>query len=196
MHKRLKKIVYILIVLFVLSACSNRKVLNYRNYGLDYYENENYEEALNCFNQAIELGNGEIGRVQYDLLMYKAECLFMLGRYDEAKIVYSNLLKIDKNNEQYKELYKNVASIVLLVEFKKSIDNDDIEKAEEVLNELKENGLEHEKSVMYNQAVLYEKKGEWKDALNSFNYYLKQYPGDENALHEVEFISAQLQNVN
>ncbi len=49
---------------------------------------------------------------------------------------------------------------------------------------------------MYNQAVLYEKKGEWKNALNAFNYFLKQYPGDEGAVHEVEFINAQLGNVN
>ena len=42
---------------------------------------------------------------------------------------------------------------------------------------------------MYNQAVLYEKKGQWKDALNSFIYYLKMYPDDVNAQYEVDFIN-------
>ena len=185
-----------LIILSFLVACTNRKIMQYKSYGMDYIENSNYEEALSYFNEAIRLGNGEVGPTQYELLLYKAECLFMLKRYNEAKEIYETLLSIDKNNKQYKELYNNVSSIVNLVEFKTAIDSGDVDKADSILSELRELGLEHEKSVMYNQAVLYEKKGEWKNALNAFNYYLKQYPGDEGAMHEIEFINAQLNNVN
>ena len=170
--------------------------MQYKSYGMDYIENSNYEEALSYFNEAIRLGNGDVGPTQYELLLYKAECLFMLKRYSEAKEIYETLLSIDKNNKQYKELYNNVSSIVNLVEFKTAIDNGEIDKADSILSELRELGLEHEKSVMYNQAVLFEKKGEWKNALNAFNYYLKQYPGDEGAMHEMDFINAQLNNVN
>lgn len=186
----------LIISLSLLMSCTNRKIMQYKSYGMDYIDNSNYEEALSYFNEAIRLGNGEVGPTQYELLLYKAECLFMLKRYDEAKEIYETLLSIDKNNKQYKELYNNVSSIVNLVEFKTAIDNGDVDKADSILSELRELGLEHEKSVMYNQAVLYEKKGEWKNALNAFNYYLKQYPGDEGAMHEIEFINAQLNNVN
>lgn len=186
----------LLILFLLLVACTNRKIMQYKSYGMDYIENSNYEEALSYFNEAIRLGNGEVGPTQYELLLYKAECLFMLKRYSEAKEIYETLLSIDKNNKQYKELYNNVSSIVNLVEFKTAIDNGEIDKADSILSELRELGLEHEKSVMYNQAVLYEKKGEWKNALNAFNYYLKQYPGDEGAMHEIDFINAQLNNVN
>ena len=189
------KIILLLSVL-MLFACNSRKILQYKSYGLDYLENSNYEEALTYFDEAIKLGGGEVGPTQYELLLYKAECLFMLKRYSEAKEIYTILLSVDKNNRQYRELYNNVSSIVDLVEFKVAIDNNDIEKADNIFLELRELGLEHEKSVMYNQAVLYEKKGEWKNAVNAFNYYLKQYPGDEDALHEIEFISAQLNNGN
>lgn len=188
-----------LAVLFLaisLFACTNNKIMQNRIYGIDYFENGNYEEALTYFNEAIKQGNGAVGPTQYDLLMYKAECLFMLKRYSEAKNIYKILLSIDKNNKTYKDLYENVSSIVSLIEFKQAIDEDDIEKSDEILKELKELGLEHEKSVMFNQAVLYEKKGEWKNALNAFNYYLKQYPNDEDAMHEVEFINAQMGNAN
>ena len=181
----MKKIIYkivLLIPMLLLVACTNRKIMQYKSYGMDYIENSNYEEALSYFNEAIRLG--------------KAECLFMLKRYSEAKEIYETLLSIDKNNKQYKELYNNVSSIVNLVEFKTAIDSGEIDKADSILSELRGLGLEHEKSVMYNQAVLYEKKGEWKNALNAFNYYLKQYPGDEGAMHEIEFINAQLNNVN
>ncbi len=195
MRNNFLKILLVVSLLFV-SACSNRKIAQYKSYGMDYLENANYDEALSYFNEALRLGNGEVGNTQYELLLYKAECLFMLKRYDEAKVIYETLLSIDKNNKLYNELYNNVNTITTLVEFKKAIDNEEIDKADSILLSLKELGLEHEKSVMFNQAVLYEKKGEWKNALNAFNYYLKQYPGDEDASHEVEFINAQLYNAN
>ena len=195
MKKLFNKILICTSLLFLVS-CTSSKIKQYKSYGLDYLENENYEEALQYFDEAIKLGNGEVGPTQYELLLYKAECLFMLKRYDEAKKVYEILLSIDKKDKTYNELYNNVSSIVNLVEFKNAIDNNDVERADNIFQELRELGLEHEKSVMYNQAVLYEKKGEWKNALNAFNYYLKQYPGDEGAEHEIEFINAQLNNVS
>lgn len=196
MRNKVLNIIILFSMILLLSACTNRKINQYKLYGIDYLENGNYEEALNYFDNALKLGNGEVSGAQYDLLMYKAECLFMLKRYSEAKGIYDILLKIDKNNKMYNELYNNVASIVNLIEFKEAINADDIDRADMLLSELIRLGFEHEKSVMYNQGVLYEKKGEWKNAQNTFNYYLKQYPNDEDAQHEVEFISAQMSNVN
>lgn len=194
--KKFHSIVLMLLIIITLTSCASRKILQYRSYGIDYLENENYEEALKYFDDAIKAGDGAVGKVQFDLLMYKAECLFMLKRYDEAQKIYDTLTKIDKYNKDYKELNQNIDSISNLVEFKKALDNNEIEKAEELFNKIKDAGLEHEKSVMFNQAVLYEKKAEWKNALNAFNYYLKQYPGDEDAMHEVEFINSQLTNAD
>ena len=196
MYKNIiKKIIFILLSITLIS-CSNRKINQYKSYGIDYLENSNYEEALSYFEEALKLGDGEVSSTQYELLLYKAECLFMLNRYDEAKKIYETLRVIDKNNKTFNELYENLSSIVNLVDFRLAIDNGELERADEILLELKSIGLEHEKSVMFNQAVLYEKKGEWKNALNAFNYYLKQYPGDEDAQHEIDFISAQLNNGN
>ena len=197
--KKMVKIKYAIVLLFsifILSSCQNKKINQYKSYGIDYLENNNYEEALSYFDEALKLGDGEVSSTQYELLLYKAECLFMLNRYDEAKKIYETLKVIDKNNKTFNELYNNLSTIVNLVDFRIAIDNGELDRADEVFLELKSIGLEHEKSVMYNQAVLYEKKGEWKNALNACNYYLKQYPGDENALHEVEFINAQLNNGN
>lgn len=190
--KKIYLCICVVITTMFLASCVNHKLMQYRSYGIEYLENENYEEALKYFDDALKLGDGKVGKLQFDILMYKAECLFMLSRYDEAKKIYDVLLSVDKYNKNYKELNDNITSITNLVEFKKALDNDDVEKAEELFAKLKEAGLEHEKSVMYNQAVLYEKKAEWKNALNAFNYFLKQYPGDPDATHEVEFITAQL----
>lgn len=196
MKNNLLKCGIFIILVLVLVSCTNKKILQYRSYGIDYLENANYEEALSYFDEALKLGDGQVSSLQYELLLYKAECLFMLNRYSDAKKVYETLKVIDKNNKTFSELYENLSSIVNLVDFKTAIDNGEVERADEILLELKAIGLEHEKSVMFNQAVLYEKKGEWKNALNAFNYYLKQYPGDEKAQHEIDFISAQLNNGN
>lgn len=193
---KIEKIIILCVVIILCSSCTNKKINQYKIYGLDYLANEDYEEALNYFDMAISEGKGRIGKTQYELLLYKAECLFMLNRYSDARDIYEILLKIDKNNTTYKELYNNLNSIAGLIEFKNAINANDLEAADKILNELKNSGFEQEKSVIFNQAVLYEKRGEWKNALNTFNYFLKQYPGDEAALHEVEFISAQLNNVS
>ena len=193
---KIAKIIILCVLIILCSACTNKKINQYKIYGLDYLANEDYEEALNYFDIAISEGKGRIGKTQYELLLYKAECLFMLNRYSDARDIYEILLKIDKNNTTYKELYNNLNSIAGLIEFKNAINANDLEAADKILNELKNSGFEQEKSVIFNQAVLYEKRGEWKNALNTFNYFLKQYPGDEAALHEVEFISAQLNNVS
>ncbi|MBR1453758.1 MAG: tetratricopeptide repeat protein [Lachnospiraceae bacterium] len=193
---KIAKIIILCVLIILCSACTNKKINQYKIYGLDYLANEDYEEALNYFDMAISEGKGRIGKTQYELLLYKAECLFMLNRYSDARDIYEILLKIDKNNTTYKELYNNLNSIAGLIEFKNAINANDLEAADKILNELKNSGFEQEKSVIFNQAVLYEKRGEWKNALNTFNYFLKQYPGDEAALHEVEFISAQLNNVS
>lgn len=189
--KKIRLKFFIICLLYLLTACSNNKIEQYKSYGIDYIENSNYEEALSYFDQALKLGDGEVGSTQYELLLYKAECLFMMNRYDEAKKIYETLKLIDKNNKTFNELYENLSTIVNLVDFKLAIDNNEINRADEILLTLKELGLEHEKSVMFNQAVLYEKKGEWKNALNAFNYFLKQYPNDEDAIHEIEFINSQ-----
>ena len=196
MRDKAPKILLLLLVSIVMISCSNKKINQYKIYGVDNLENGNYEEALEYFDMALKLGNGEVGKMQYDLLLYKAECLFMLKRYSEANSIYDILHTIDKNNKTYTELYNNVSSVAKLIEFKDAINSNNLNKADELLAELINLGFEHEKSVMYNQGVLYERKGEWKNALNTFNYYLKQYPGDEDALHEVDFISAQMNNVN
>lgn len=197
-YNRIKIIYYLLVIILLLflCSCSNKKVMELRAYGIDYLENMNYEEALFYFNEAINAGKGEVSSLQYDILQYKAECLFILKRYDEAKKVYDTLLTIKKFDKNYKEISEKLDLISLLINFKECLNNNQIDEAEKILLKLKENGKEHEKSVLFNQAVLYEKRGEWKDALNAFNYYLNQYPGDEDAIHEVEFINAELNNVN
>ena len=183
------KFLLITFVTILFCGCSNNSIYEYRNKGIMELNNGNYESALNNLNTAISLSKGKVGRLQFDLIMYKAEALFSLKKYDEAKNIYETLIQVDKNNKIFNELYNNVSSIIYKIDLKKAIDNNDISTADSIIENLKKLGVEHEKCIMFNQAVLYEKKGQWKDALNSFIYYLKMYPDDANAQYEVDFIN-------
>ena len=181
------------LILIILTSCSNNsKILEYRKEGINLIRNKNYKDALNYFNIAISYGDGDVGEIQYDLLLYKAECLFMLGNYSECRDIYELLNKIKPNNKQYSEIYNLLNGVSKLSDLKNTINNNDLENAKKIIEDLKTLGIEHDKSVLFNQAVIYEKEGEWKSALNAFNYYLKQYPNDELALKEIKFINTQL----
>lgn len=185
---KIKLLLLYLAISFLLISCQNKKIAEYTEQGIYYLKKEDYTEALNYFNIALQSGNGDVSDIQYQLLLYKAECLFMLERYDECRKIYNTLVVIDKNNKQYNELNQIMTTIDNLSNLKESLNNDDIVTAEELISLLKNTNLEHDKAFVFNQAVLYEKKGEWKDALNMFEYYLTQNPNDEKAQHEIDFI--------
>lgn len=183
----------ILIIVLLTSACSNKnRILAYRAEGINSLQNQNYQEALDYFNMAIKAGDGEVSKLQYDLLLYKAECLFQLGDFSKSRDIYNVLLKVNPNNSQFKEIFSIISSLASLDELRASLDNNNLNEAEELISQLKQTGLEHDRAVIFNQAVLYEKRGEWKYALDQFKYYLTQFPNDERALHEIDFINAQL----
>lgn len=185
---KIKFLLLSIAISFILISCQNKEIAEYTEQGIYYLKKEDYVEALNNFNIALQNGHGEVSDIQYQLLLYKAECLFMLKRYDECRKIYNTLVAIDKNNKQYNELNQIMTNLDDLSTLKDSLNNDDIIKAEELISILKNTNLQHDKTFVFNQAVLYEKKGEWKDALNMFEYYLTQNPNDEKAQHEIDFI--------
>lgn len=185
---KIKVFIFVAILISLFSSCQNNKINEYTEQGIYYLKKEDYVEALNNFNIALQNGKGEVSDIQYQLLLYKAECLFMLKQYDECRKIYNTLIQIDKNNKQYAELNQIMTNIDNLSNLKNSLNNDDIIKAEELISLLKNTNLEHDKTFIFNQAVLYEKKGEWRDALNMFEYYLTQNPNDDKAQHEIDFI--------
>ena len=191
--KKCKFLFFVFCIFLLFTSCSkNNKILEYRKEGINLLRSKNYKEALNYFNIAISYGDGDVSELQYDILLYKAECLFMLSNFSECRDIYELLIKIKKNNKQYLEIYNLLNGIAKLSDLKNTINNNNLDEAENIIKDLQNLGIEHDKSILYNQAVIYEKEGEWKSALNAFNYYLKLYPNDELALKEIKFINAQI----
>ena len=104
MLKTFKNIILILSLLF-LSSCSAISVSHYKNQGVDFLNDGYYEDAIDSFDRALSLSDGAVGRMQFDILLYKAEGLFLIGEYEKANHIYDSLLKIDKNNKVYEELF-------------------------------------------------------------------------------------------
>ena len=195
----IEKIIYLIMLLLMiisLCSCQNARINDLRKKGIEALDNGNYEEAHDLLYEALMAGKGKIGKIQYDILMYYAECCYYLKDYDKVDKIYESLYKINKNNKTYQYLNNNIRSEITKIRFKIALDEDRIEDAEEIYRELSSMGASYDKSVRFNRAVLYEKRGEWRDALNEFNMYLMQYPDDENALHEKEFIEAILNTSN
>lgn len=194
-QKKIKKIIFFIAsfsMALSLTACKSSKILRYRDEAIEKYKAEDYEEALNLIESSLNLGNGDVGDIQYDLLLYKADCLIRLNRPYEAREIYEVLVKIDKNNKDYQALYNQINNVLSLIDFQKALDEDKIEDATSIYEEIKKLGLDHERSVLFNRAVLYEKQGKWKDAENAFNIYLNEYPDDEDCKRELKFIKTQM----
>lgn len=191
MHNKIFKISIVFLVLISLTACTRSKILRYRDEAIEKYKNEEYEEALNLIDSSLNLGKGEVGSIQYDLLLYKADCLIRLGRPHEARDIYSVLVNIDKHNKDYQALYNQINNSIALIDFQEALNEDRIEDSIQIYEKIKSLGLDHDRSVLFNRAVLYEKQGKWKDAENAFSIYLNEYPGDEDCEKELAFIRNQ-----
>ena len=60
---------------------------------------------------------------------------------------------------------------------------------ENIAQGLKENSKEDEQGLLYNEIVAYEYKRDFATAKEKMKTYLEQYPEDEAALRENEFLS-------
>lgn len=70
--------------------------------GMEYYENEEYGSALNCFKSALEASHEEQEGIELRLTM--AECYQTLGDYDRMVEVLLEVVNIDKSTVYYKQL--------------------------------------------------------------------------------------------
>lgn len=101
-----KKILYIaclMLAVVLCTGCTDReeKQLEYRQKGITLMENGDYEEALEEFQNALDLSLGEIGATEMDICFYKAESLYRLGDTQGAMDVYSSIIAFNENAKAY-----------------------------------------------------------------------------------------------
>lgn len=75
--------------------------LAYRQEGIGYYEQGDYEEALKCFQNALADSKGNIGDVEMDICFYKARTQYELGDTEGALKTYQAVIEYKENPKAY-----------------------------------------------------------------------------------------------
>ena len=112
MKKNLKYVGIILVIAvigiiigIVVTVKSNQErkeqQLAYRLEGITYFEQEEYENALECFQDALSQSKGKIDAINMDICFYKAEALYKLGNTDEALKTYNSIIDYNENAQAY-----------------------------------------------------------------------------------------------
>ena len=73
---------------------------SYRADGIAHYKNGEYEEALADFDSAMGEKQWFSGKINADIMMYRADCLMRLDRFAEASNTYVTILR-DYNDSHY-----------------------------------------------------------------------------------------------
>lgn len=68
-----------------------------RGRGMAYMAKLQYDEAIDCFTNALMLSNGVPENLDYDINYYLAAAYYKSGRLDEAKSVYDAILTLRSN---------------------------------------------------------------------------------------------------
>lgn len=185
--------------------------------GIICMEQENYEAAIRYFEKELDTAGGQIGSLEEDVLLYRAEAEFLLEDYPAALHTYQILLKKDKKNELYQKgtalalmetgsLEEALAMHVIDAQVYNRMAKVQIEHGayDGALNYIAQGltALDSEDSdavsvrrdLAYNEAVAYEYKSDYQKALELFEAYVQTYGSDENAEREIVFLKTRQGN--
>ena len=90
--------VFVFSIMAFCTGCSNERLdkqLEVRTEGLLLMEQGRYEEALELFEETLELALGKIGEVERDICYYQAEAKYKLGDIQGAIDTYTALIHFD-----------------------------------------------------------------------------------------------------
>ena len=131
----------------------------YRGMGMAYYKMQDYGQARENLQTAIDLGSRETP-VVYNLI---GICAMNLRDYDGALEAFEKGIALADDPD--------------LDEASENADSDMVSEEEDVVREMK-----------YNQIVCYEKKTDWAGAKAAADAYISAYPDDEEVQKEAEFL--------
>jgi outer membrane protein assembly factor BamD (BamD/ComL family) len=180
-----------LMILATMSSCGS-KAKELRLEGIAQLEKGDYQDAITTLNKALDESNGQISRVQFDILLYRAEAEYMTGDLAAAQKTVNILTKIDGKNETYQKLQTQIDAKKLIQDAATALNEEDLETARANLDKARDAGLQNDRDLLFNEAVYLEKTAQWQSAYDAFNDYLGMYPGDEEAKRELNFLKTRV----
>ncbi len=134
---------------------------------------QDYDSARNLLEEARTESAGNA-----DVILMLGRTYEVLGDYNYASSVYLNYLKNDKTQV---EVYNQLGLCKMKMEDYQAA----LEAFQSALAIENNNMIQ---TLLYNEIVVYEFLGEYKQATVNMEKYLKSYPDDKKALREYEFL--------
>ena len=176
-----------------LSGCGGSdRLMELRTSAIEHFNAGDYASAEELFDQALKADYGRVSEVQLDILRYRGECELRLGKYDEAADTYEALLHNAESEEDtalYEELCTELGSLDQLADMVDGIETGSYQEVYDQASALAElDGSLIGKLSWFNKAVCAEHLGNYEEAYELFNEYLKVYPDDQEAQKEAAFL--------
>lgn len=118
-------------VVFIVSKTNKEreeKQLAYRQEGIEYFEQGDYEKALECFLDALADSSGDIDDTEMDICFYKARALYEMGDTDGAMESYNAVIEYNDDAKAYflrGNLYYSLGDEEnALADFKKAVEKE------------------------------------------------------------------------
>lgn len=189
--RKIMKPVALCIAVLVLTACTGADKYALRDQGIELYKSGDYEAAIEAFDKAMEASDGQVSELQYDILKYRGECEIRLGDYSAAKESYNALYELCKDSTDYadiEQIYNELSSLDKIQAAAELIKSGKYSEAYAALEKYaRADGTFTGAAAIYNRAVCAEYLGNFDEAYELFEQYLKVYPEDEAAKKEAEF---------
>lgn len=185
-----KRIFFTLIAIVLISGCSTSKE-NYLSQGETYLSEKKYEQALDAFSKAImgdeslQLAYRGSGIASLKLEQYEKSVDYFTRALKESNGIIGEteldlsyyLAYAQEKSGDYSgaiETYNNILGF----DKKESKAADNIKKVEKLKR----------KTEWFSEIIAFEQAGDFASAKKEVEKYLKEYPNDEAALHEYEFL--------
>lgn len=177
--------------------------------GIALVESGKYEEAVAKLNEALQWSGDKMGEFEQEVLLYRAGAEYRLRDFDAALKTYETLQAADSENVEYQRgvalctLEKGDVNGALAmgvidgyVYNRMAVDQIRARDFDRALDSIDRGKAAGDPSVMkdltYNEAVVWENKGDYAKALELFESYVSQYGSDENAQREIDFLKSRV----
>lgn len=199
LYKMVKNFIVVFTVssVMLLTACSSDKKVNeLRLQGIEELQMAKYEQSIETLNEALELSDGKVSAMQFDILMYRAEAEYMSGDYDAAQKTIDTLRQVDGDKDTYLKFQAQLDAKKLVKEATEALNNGDTDTAKTKIDEARATGISNDRDLAFDEIVYYEKTARWQAAYDAVTAYLEQYPGDEDARKELSFLQTRIDALN
>lgn len=102
--KKLTITAVMLLALFLCTGCAGERKeqqAKLRENGIQLMQQGEYEEALEVFQEGLDLSLGQIGEIEKDICYYKAETFYKLGDTQSAMDIYTAMIHYNQDAKAY-----------------------------------------------------------------------------------------------